>query len=99
MIEILLYHIHIVAALYAFTKRWQLGRVRDGFLAIAVMGLVFVICWSLTGPIARVIMPSSWNSVWFTTDTMSLCLLAIIEAVFFYFYFLKEEEVVVVATP
>jgi hypothetical protein len=52
--------------------------------------LIFTIGWALTGPIARMIMPSDFNSIYFTTDTLSLILLFIPEILFFYFYFVKD---------
>jgi MFS family permease len=92
MIEILIFHLHIVAALYAFTKSWQNGNKKEAFLAVMIIGLVFSIGWALTNPIAGLLMPSSWNSIYFTQDTLSLILLAIPEAFFFKIFFIKDKD-------
>lgn len=90
MIELLIFHLHIVGALYAFTKNWQSRRLRDGVLAVIIIGLFFTIGWALTSPIARLIMNPNLESIYFTRDTLSLVLLVIPESIFFYFFFFKD---------
>ncbi len=89
MIEILIFHLHLVAALYAFTKNWQKRKIRDAILALMIIGLFFTIGWALTSPMSR-IMPQSWETIWFTRDTLSLVMLAFPESLFFYFFFIKD---------
>jgi len=91
MIEILIFHFHIVGALYAFTKNWRRQGIKEGILAVLIIGLIFVIGWALTSPIAWAIMPKQWASIWFTQDTLSLILLFIPECFFFYFIFVKDK--------
>lgn len=91
MIELLIFHLHLLVALYAFTKSWQNGKLRDGFLAIAVIGLMFAIGWALTGTLAYAIMPGNWNTIYFTQDTLSLVLLAIPETIFYYHFFFRDK--------
>lgn len=91
MIEILIFHLHFVGALYAFTKNWQKHSTKEGILAVLIIGLVFMILWALTGPIARIIMPQAWETIYFTRDTLSLVLLFIPESFFFYLFFLKDK--------
>ncbi len=90
MIELLILFLHILGALFAFTKNWQEDNAKSGFLSLALIGLVFTIGWALTGPIANLIMPDSWETVYFTKDTLSLLMLFIPECFFFYFFFVKE---------
>jgi hypothetical protein len=90
MIDLLLYELHIVAALYAYTKRWQEANVREGVLAVLIIGLVFTIGWSITGTVARLVMKGPGIPGIFTSDTLGLILLFIPEAVFFYIFFLKD---------
>lgn len=89
MIELLIFQIHIIAALYAFTKSWQNDSVKSGILAVLLIGFMFTIGWALTGAIARVIMPENLNSIYFNQDSLSLILLLIPEYFFFKIYFLK----------
>ncbi len=92
MLEIFIFHLHIIAILYAFTKNWQLRSIKDGLLGVAVMLLVFAIGWAMTGTLAYAIYPDSWNTPYFSHDTLSLVLLAIPESVFFYLFFVKDKE-------
>jgi len=92
MIEILIFHLHIIGALYAFTKNWQKHSIKDGILAALIIGLVFTIGWALTGPIAGLIMPHSLETIYFNKDTLSLVMLFIPEAFFFNYFFLKDKS-------
>ena len=89
MIELLIFHLHIAGAIYAFTKSWQEESLKSGILAVLLIGLMFAIGWALTGTIARLIMPESLNTIYFTQDSLSLLLLLIPEYFFFKIYFLK----------
>jgi hypothetical protein len=94
MIDLLIYHLHIVGVLYAFTMRWQREGLKGGFLAVATCGLVFTILWAVTGPIARILMPQAAQpGDLFTSDTLSLVLLMIPEVVFFRVFFLRAPSV------
>ncbi len=91
MIELLIFHLHILGALYVFTKYWLDNRLKDAFLSITVIALFFAIGWSLTGTLANYIFPSSLSSVYFTKDTLSLVLLFIPESIFFYLFFFRDK--------
>ena len=90
MIELLIFHLHIVAALYAFTKNWLNRNLKDAILSILIIGLLFTIGWALTSPVAQYIMPYKWQTIYFNRDTLSLVLLLIPESIFFYFFFIKD---------
>jgi hypothetical protein len=92
MIELLIFHVHIVAALYAFTKNWQSGGVKAGILSVLIIGLFFSIGWALTATVANLIWSHSWNSIFFTGDTLGLLLLMFPETIFYYHYFLKDKS-------
>jgi hypothetical protein len=92
MIDILIYHLHVVAVLYAFTLRWQKEGMKSGMLAVATCGLVVTILWAITGPIARAILPASRPDDFFTADTLSLVLLLIPEFFFFRAFFLRSAK-------
>ncbi|PKL86296.1 MAG: hypothetical protein CVV22_03830 [Ignavibacteriae bacterium HGW-Ignavibacteriae-1] len=92
MIELLIFHVHIVAALYAFTKNWQSGGVKAGILSVLIIGLFFSIGWALTATVANLIWNYSWDSIFFTSDTLGLLLLMIPETIFYYHYFLKDKS-------
>lgn len=93
MIDLLIYHLHVIGAIYAFTARWQRDGLKGGFLAVASCALVFTILWAMTGPIARIIMPgASEPGAFFTSDTLSLTLLLIPEIFFFRAFFLRAAD-------
>ncbi len=89
MIEVLIFHLHVVAALYAFTKRWQEANIKESILALGLIGLVFTIGWAITGSIAKLITPQGGFTTWFTADTMSLVLLVVPEIFLFRLFFLR----------
>lgn len=91
MIELIIFHLHILGALYAFTKNWQKDSIKSGILAVLLIALLFVIGWALTGTVARLIYPDSWNTMYFNQDSLSLVLLLIPEYFFFKVYFLKDD--------
>jgi hypothetical protein len=93
MIDILIYHLHVVGVLYAFTLRWQKEGIKSGMLAVATCGLVVTILWAITGPIARAVLPESRPEDFFTADTLSLVLLLIPEYMFFRAFFLRSQNV------
>lgn len=92
MIELIIFHLHILAALYAFTKNWQERRLKDAVLAVLIIGLFFSIGWALTRPVAGILLPDAWNTPIFNVDTLSLVLLIIPESFFFYVFFIKDKN-------
>ena len=90
MIELLIFHLHLLVGLYAFTRYWQNHSLRDGFLALGVVFLVFVIGWSIMGTIADIIYIDAFENDYFTKDTLGLTLLVIPESFFFYHFFIKK---------
>ncbi|MFY8161090.1 MAG: hypothetical protein ACOVNU_07150 [Candidatus Kapaibacteriota bacterium] len=90
MIDLFILYLHYIGALYAFTKNWQEDNIKQGFLSVLILGLAFTILWALSGQIAFMIFPDSWNTIYFTKDTLSLVLLVIPESIFFYHFFIKK---------
>ena len=90
MIDLLIYHLHLVGVVYAFTKRWQMEGIKSGLLAVVLIGLAFTILWALMGPIARLLMPgASEPGAVFTSDTLSLALTLAAELPLFILFFLR----------
>lgn len=90
MIDLLIYHLHLVGVVYAFTKRWQMEGLKSGLLAVVLIGLAFTILWALMGPIARLLMPASPEpGDLFTSDTLSLVLTLAAELPLFILFFLR----------
>jgi len=92
MIEIIIFELHLLGALYAFTKSWQEGDLKDGLMAIAIVLLFFTVGWAITGTLSSLIYPEEWNTIYFTKDSLSLIILLIPEALFFKYYFLSDSD-------
>ena len=92
MIEVLIFFLHLLAALYAFTKAWQDNHIKEGVLAVTLIALAFAIGWSITGTVAHLLMPGGGYPPWFTADTLSLVMLLIPEIFFFRIFFLHRER-------
>lgn len=99
MIEVLIFHLHVIAALYAFTRRWQEANIKEGILALGLIGLVFTIGWAITGGIAKAVTPQGGFASWFTADTLSLVLLIIPEVILFRLFFLRKSPTASVTAP
>jgi hypothetical protein len=89
MIEILIFYFHIVAWIYAFTKVWQDKGLKLAFLSFAILAFVFVVLWTITSPLSRLIYPTKLVTPYFSADTLSLILLLIPESIFYYYYFFR----------
>ena len=92
MIELLIFHLHVVVALFAFTKNWQKSSLKDGLQALGLIILIFAIGWAITGTLAYSIWPKDWNTVYFTHSTLSLVMLTIPEAIFWHIFFFQEDK-------
>ena len=90
MIELLIFHSHFLIGLYAFTRYWQNYCLRDGFLALGVVFLIFVVGWAIMGTVADIIYIDSFSNEYLTKDTLGLILLIIPETFFFYNFFIKK---------
>ena len=83
MIDILIYHIHLVLLLYTFTKFWHKDGLKAGFLSLTLALLVFLICWSITATAAYYLYPNEWNSIYFSSDTLALVLILLPEYLYY----------------
>ena len=92
MIELVIVYIHMVGVSYAFAKSWQKSGVKDAAQSVALIGLVFVIGWSITSPLANLVLPNEWRSRAFSSDTLGLILLLIPEMIFYKLFFIKDED-------
>jgi hypothetical protein len=89
MIEITVFYIHGIAAITAFTKRWQDEGIGEGILGVAFMAVIFSVGWTISTFMIRLLTPERGFSKAFDRDALSLLLLTIGEGLFYYFY-LKE---------
>jgi hypothetical protein len=89
MVELLVLYLHFLAALYAFTKRWQEHGLGEGLLAALFVGFLFLLVWTLSGSLVRVFIHSPTVTPWLSRDAVGLLLALPVEVVFFYLLFLR----------
>lgn len=85
MIPVLVFYLHTVAAVAAFTKRWQDEGIGEGVLAVAFMVLIFSAGWAICTFLIKLVTPEKGFSTLFDRDALSLLLLTTVEGIFYYF--------------
>ena len=87
MVALIVFYLHIVTFAAVFTKRWQEEGLKEGFLGVIFMGLIFFVGWSMASFVVKVVMPAGGLGRAFDNDAAALTLLTCTEAIFYYFYF------------
>jgi uncharacterized membrane protein YhdT len=87
MIPVFIFYLHVVAAVYVFTRRWQEEGYAEAFLAVGFMALVFFVGWSVATFIMKLFVGQAGFGKFFDRDAMSLTLLTAIEVGLYYLYF------------
>lgn len=85
MIILFVFYLHTVAAIYAFTKRWQESNVGWGLLAVGLIVLIFSVGWTLSDSLLKLVVEKKGLGVLFDRDAMALTLVTVIEILFLYF--------------
>jgi hypothetical protein len=86
MVTLFVFYIHTVAAVYAFTDQYQEEGIGAGTLAVAFMGIVFSVGWSISTFILKFLISERGFGMYFNRDAFSLAVLTAAEAVFYYLY-------------
>lgn len=103
MVSAFIFILHFITAVYAFIV-YKKESVGEGFLAVAFVGIVFAVSWTIASMLTNLLFSIDWFVRWywqpldswvwrvvrkeFNYDTISLLILTGIEFVFYYFYFL-----------
>ena len=90
MVSAFIFFIHIIFALFIFTKKWQDENLSAGFINLALIGVLFAVGWSVAGILAKLILAQEGFGKEFNRDAFSLSVLTIAEYFFYRFYY-KEE--------
>jgi hypothetical protein len=86
MVSLFVFYLHTVAAAYAFTDQYQDEGVGGGTLAVAFMGIIFSVGWSISTFILKYLISEKGFGMYFNRDAMSLALLTVGEGIFYYLY-------------
>ncbi len=85
MLIVIIFYLHVLAGVLAFTTRWQEEGLHGGFIVLGFMGLIFAVGWTVVGFIMHYIAPSGIPKV-IDADSMSLLMLTLLEGAIYYFY-------------
>ncbi len=86
MVALFVFYLHTIAAVYGFTDQYQEEGLSAGVLAVAFMGIIFSVGWSITTFILKYLVDEKGIGIYFNRDAMSLALLTVGEGIFYYFY-------------
>ena len=102
MVAAYIFLLHIVAAAYAFTSRKKTGGTSEGLLAVAFIGIVFAVGWTIATMLTNLLFTPELFIKWYyhqtdsfflrilrrelSRDTISLLILTFGEILFYYFF-------------
>lgn len=92
MIAVVVFALHGIAAVYAFVTRKKQGGLTEGILAVAFLGIIFSVGWTILTLITNLIFPPEGFATWFNRDAITLTLLTIAESLFYFFFLRSERE-------
>ena len=100
--------LHIIVAGYAFFSRKKTGGVSEGLLAVAFIGIVFAVGWTIATMLTNLLFTPEFFIKWYyhqtdslllrtmrkeiNRDTISLLILAFGEVGFYYFFLKGTDE-------
>jgi hypothetical protein len=103
-----IFFLHICAAIYAFITRRRDGGMSEGVLAIAFLGIVFAVGWTIATVLTNLLFTPEFFIKWYyhqtdslflrtlrkeiNRDTISLLLLTFGEVGFYHFFLQGKEE-------
>ena len=71
---------------YAFTDQYQQEGIGAGTLAVAFMGIVFSVGWSISTFVLKFLVSEKGFGLYCNRDALSLAILTAGEAIFYYLY-------------
>jgi len=102
MVAFFIFLLHAFAFVYAFVTRKKLGGLSEGFLALAFMGIVFAVGWTISTMLTNLLFTPDFFIRWYyqhtdsyflrilrqeiSRDTISLLFLTFGELGFYYLY-------------
>lgn len=87
MIGVVIFYIHVVAAVTVFTRNWQRGGMSEGFLGGAFFALIFSVGWTFASFLLGLVIAPEGFATWCDRSTLSLIVLAALEFVVYRLYF------------
>ena len=103
-----IFFLHACAAIYAFITRRRAGGLAEGILAVAFLGIVFAVGWTIATVFTNLLFTPEFFIKWYyhqtdslilralrkelNRDTISLLLLTFGEVGFYYFFLEGKDE-------
>ncbi len=84
MVILFVFYIHVVAAVIAFTRRWQESDWKEGMLAVGFIVLIFVVGWQMATFLMKFLVSEKGFGRWLDRDALSLLLLTVMEGIFYF---------------
>ena len=94
--------LHVIGVVYAFVSRKKTGGISEGFLAVAFIGIVFAVGWTISTMLTNLLFTPEFFIKWYyhqtdsmflrilrkeiSRDTISILILTFGEIVFYYFF-------------
>jgi hypothetical protein len=94
MISLLIFYLHLVAAVYAFARGYFDHKLVDGFMSVAFFGIIFSVGWTIAGFIVRFMVPTGGLGPVLDADTISLLIVTVLEIVLYSVYFRSRRKAV-----
>ena len=91
MIPVLIFWIHIIGAVYLFSKRYSEEGLGEAFLSLGFAAIVFTAGWTLSSFVVHLIFGVKGLNAILNSDTLSLILLTILEAIFYRMWFARSK--------
>jgi hypothetical protein len=107
MVSAFIFFLHLALVVYAFLA-YKKESIGEGFLAIAFVGIIFAVSWTIAAILTNLLFAIKWFEQWYwqplnswvwqivrkeiNRDTISLLILTGMEITFYYFYFLSETK-------
>ncbi|RPI06244.1 MAG: hypothetical protein EHM64_03615 [Ignavibacteriae bacterium] len=107
MTSAFIFILHMVLVIFAFVK-YKKESLGEGFLAVAFVGIVFAVGWTIAAILTNLLFAPEWFIKWYwqpleswtwvvirkeiNRDTISLLFLTALEICFYYFYFMTDAK-------
>ncbi|MBR9978323.1 MAG: hypothetical protein KFH87_09560 [Bacteroidetes bacterium] len=92
MIAAFIFYLHIIGAAYAFSKSYVEHKLADAFMSAIFVGIIFSVCWTMAGFIVHFFFPEGGFAPWLDSDTISLLLVLVFEALLYGGYFFTQRR-------
>jgi hypothetical protein len=107
MVAAYIFILHGILIIFAFFK-YKKESIGEGFLAVAFVGIVFAVGWTIAAILTNLLFAPEWFIKWYwqpldswiwriirkeiSRDTISLFFLTAMEVAFYYLFFLSDHQ-------